>query len=321
MAKDQKTLSFASLYKIQYDLVLNRKGEALYAMIDSLLGNYMKSHVRLCINVGSSDEELLRTLYSALEEVLTTSSLIRDVALYLERTYVKMMNLPKVIELALRYFMDIILRASDVHSRMTLLEGPANNSMGWQVLERMVTSVVTGAQELPSAVCEFSSLLLEMVGACDHEAESLLCLTRGLTQVSDNLVTLLPSREGLTFSKASVVESLEGKLLYPMAKCGQYLQEKIIRGIDMAINRFFEDDAESSREGGDILNDFLENFVGLLSSRESQELAFRIFLQDPLVKVAACKSGLVTFKQFQKAKGGTLRNNLWCSFSDLVKEM
>ena len=80
-------LSFEELYRNAYNLVLQKHGDMLYSGV----ADQVKTHLRA---VGetvaqSSDDTLLQTLNHAWDKHTNTMVMIRDILMYMDRTYVK----------------------------------------------------------------------------------------------------------------------------------------------------------------------------------------------------------------------------------------
>ena len=80
------SLSFEELYRNAYNLVLQKHGDLLYRGVSE----QVKNHLRL---VGekvaqATDNNLLQEINNAWEKHTTTMVMIRDILMYMDRTYV-----------------------------------------------------------------------------------------------------------------------------------------------------------------------------------------------------------------------------------------
>ncbi|KAH9563278.1 hypothetical protein CY35_05G117500 [Sphagnum magellanicum] len=115
-------LSFEELYRNAYNMVLHKYGEKLY----SGLVNTMTQHMReIARNVEAAQGGLfLEELDSKWREHNKSLQMIRDILMYMDRTYVNNFNKTPVHELGLNLWRDNIVRSPKIRDRLldTLLD-------------------------------------------------------------------------------------------------------------------------------------------------------------------------------------------------------
>ncbi|KAG6556425.1 hypothetical protein Mapa_002368 [Marchantia paleacea] len=115
-------LSFEELYRNAYNMVLHKYGEKLY----SGLVNTMTQHLReIAKSVESAQGGLfLEELNSKWLEHNKSLQMIRDILMYMDRTYVTNFNKTPVHELGLNLWRDNIVRSAKIRDRLldTLLD-------------------------------------------------------------------------------------------------------------------------------------------------------------------------------------------------------
>ncbi|CAM6121875.1 unnamed protein product [Calypogeia fissa] len=115
-------LSFEELYRNAYNMVLHKYGEKLY----SGLVNTMTQHLREVAKAVESAQGglFLEELNSKWLEHNKSLQMIRDILMYMDRTYVTNYNKTPVHELGLNLWRDNILRSSKIRDRLldTLLD-------------------------------------------------------------------------------------------------------------------------------------------------------------------------------------------------------
>ena len=101
-----------------YNMVLYKHGQVLYTRVSATISEYLNTVVQERIlpvvdrlgSGGSAVElEFLRKLKEAWEEHGTCLQMIRDVLMYLDRTFVKTLGLPDVYTVGQNLFRDIVL--------------------------------------------------------------------------------------------------------------------------------------------------------------------------------------------------------------------
>jgi len=119
---NQGRLSFEQLYRNAYMLVLHKHGDMLYRGVDDMVTKRMEEVARQVRQ--ASDAYLLDSLVSAWEDHQLKQSLLRDILLYMNKTYCKAHSLPLVYERGMARFRDLVLldRAVQLRLRNIMLD-------------------------------------------------------------------------------------------------------------------------------------------------------------------------------------------------------
>mmetsp|Transcript_7376 Transcript_7376/g.11800 ORF Transcript_7376/g.11800 Transcript_7376/m.11800 type:complete len:728 (+) Transcript_7376:45-2228(+) len=110
------TLSFEELYRNAYNLVLHKHGEKLYGGIEREVRAYLTG-------IGNqiacaSDDTLLSVLVEKWNDHTTTMTMIRDILMYMDKTFVVQHNKDPVYELGLKVFQECVVRHPNVKGRV-----------------------------------------------------------------------------------------------------------------------------------------------------------------------------------------------------------
>jgi len=115
-AQNASSLSFEELYRNAYNLVLHKHGEKLYAGIEGEVTRYLR---QLGNTVAvAPDEVLLAELVRQWKTHTTTMTMIRDILMYMDRTFVLQERKEPVYELGLRIFKEQVARHPNVKDRV-----------------------------------------------------------------------------------------------------------------------------------------------------------------------------------------------------------
>jgi cullin 3 len=114
--KNAGLLSFEELYRSAYNLVLHKKGEMLYEGVS----NNIRARLRdIAVAVSSCpDDILLKTLNSYWADHKLIMGMIRDILMYMDRTFVAQTRKTPVYDLGLDIFKNAILRNDSVNGRV-----------------------------------------------------------------------------------------------------------------------------------------------------------------------------------------------------------
>ncbi|GBG23893.1 Cullin-3A [Hondaea fermentalgiana] len=109
-------LSFEELYRNAYNLVLHRHGETLYRGIESEVTAYLKTLGETVAR--APDDLLLVELVQQWRTHTTTMTMIRDILMYMDRTFVLQERKEPVYELGLRIFKEEVAWHKNVRGRV-----------------------------------------------------------------------------------------------------------------------------------------------------------------------------------------------------------
>uniref|UniRef100_A0A453D9E9 Cullin family profile domain-containing protein n=1 Tax=Aegilops tauschii subsp. strangulata TaxID=200361 RepID=A0A453D9E9_AEGTS len=172
-------LSFEELYRTAYNMVLHKHGGRLY---DKLAEN-LKGHLR---EMGKLVEAAQGGLF--LEELqrrwadhIKALQMIRDILMYMDRTFIPSSKKTPVFEHGLELWRDIVVRSPKIHGRLvdTLLELIHRERMGEMINRGLMRNTTKMLMELGSSVYQddFERPFLE-VSASFYSGESQQCIER-----------------------------------------------------------------------------------------------------------------------------------------------
>ena len=121
--KRNMTVSFHDLYHSAYTMVHNNDGERLYNGLRQVVTQHLESKDRQDV-LASVDNNFLQTLIQAWNHHQKSMTLIRDVLMYMDRSYVKQNKVDNIYYLGMKIFKDQVVRHEGIadHLRQTLLE-------------------------------------------------------------------------------------------------------------------------------------------------------------------------------------------------------
>jgi cullin 3 len=117
--KNASALSFEELYRNAYNLVLHKHGKLLY---DGVKGSVTAHLVAISGEISTcSDEQLLETLNERWADHLVTMVMVRDILMYMDRTYVTHQKKTPMYDLGLQLFRQHVVRHEKVCGRLQSL--------------------------------------------------------------------------------------------------------------------------------------------------------------------------------------------------------
>ncbi len=117
--KNAAELSFEEIYRFSYYLILAEKGKMLYDAVEMRMSQHlekMSGEITVC-----PDEQLLQKLAERFFHHRVVMSMLRDVLLYMDKTFVVEQECMHVYELGLHLFCKIVLRNENLCSRTRAL--------------------------------------------------------------------------------------------------------------------------------------------------------------------------------------------------------
>lgn len=135
--QNASSLSFEELYRNAYNLVLHKHGELLYKGVCQCVQDHLTMVAETVAQ--TPDEQLLQTIATSWNDHQLTMMMVRDILMYMDRTYVAQNKKTPVYDLGLIIFRDTVARHEQVKDRLRhiLLENIANERSG-QLIERML---------------------------------------------------------------------------------------------------------------------------------------------------------------------------------------
>eukprot|EP00303_Exanthemachrysis_gayraliae_P000646 CAMPEP_0206009892 /NCGR_PEP_ID=MMETSP1464-20131121/10557_1 /ASSEMBLY_ACC=CAM_ASM_001124 /TAXON_ID=119497 /ORGANISM="Exanthemachrysis gayraliae, Strain RCC1523" /LENGTH=316 /DNA_ID=CAMNT_0053383497 /DNA_START=43 /DNA_END=989 /DNA_ORIENTATION=+ len=115
-AHNASNLSFEELYRNGYNMVLHKHGDRLY---DGLSGAVTSQLQTVAAAVESApDAAFLEVLIKRWDDHKLSMIMIRDILMYMDRTYVTVNKKTPVYELGLNAFRDVVIRSAHVRDRL-----------------------------------------------------------------------------------------------------------------------------------------------------------------------------------------------------------
>lgn len=150
-AKEQSKLSYEVLYRNAYNMVLHKQGETLYSNVRRAVANHLNkraSQIARC-NAG----EFMGELQQQWKDFKLAITMVRDVCMYLDRTWVEQQvaaapggaALPPVYEMGLDLFQRIVARDKQIKQRLldTMLDYVEREREG-QTIPRSTAKTISG---------------------------------------------------------------------------------------------------------------------------------------------------------------------------------
>ena len=117
--KNASKLSFEELYRNAYNLVIHKHGELLYESVKGKIKNSLLLNVpEISIN---SDDQLLVVIAEAWDSHCLSLGMIRDILMYLDRTYVNEHKKIPVYPSGLQIFREVVIYNVNIRERVQLL--------------------------------------------------------------------------------------------------------------------------------------------------------------------------------------------------------
>ncbi len=160
-------LSFEEIYRFSYYLVLAEHGKMLYDGIEARITQHLEkmySEITVC-----PDEQLLQTLVAKFSHHRVVMSMLKDVFLYMDRSFVAEQYLMPVYELGLSTFYKVVLQDENLRHRVQtlLLDAVARERRGQLGDTGLMKDSLTIYVEVGNAIgqnlyeSEFESAFLE----------------------------------------------------------------------------------------------------------------------------------------------------------------
>ncbi|KAH6578195.1 hypothetical protein BASA62_000405, partial [Batrachochytrium salamandrivorans] len=166
--KNALQLSFEELYRNAYNMCLQKAGARLYTGTRTLITEFLEAAISKQIlpvfprsttpNQGEAQAFLIQ-LKRTWDDHVVCLGMVRDILMYLDRTYVKSNNVPSVYEMGLDTFRDVVIQSSlyDIQSYIvsTLLNQIQLERDGQSVDRMLLKSTIDMLLTLPATSCEY----------------------------------------------------------------------------------------------------------------------------------------------------------------------
>lgn len=122
LKKNNGGLSFEELYRNAYTLVLHKKGDMLYEGFKEWIREHLEDNVRTEV-LNSLNNQFLQVLNQVWSDHQTSTMMIRDILMYMDRIYVTQCSVDNVYNVGLNLFRDHIINHPFIkdHLKHTLL--------------------------------------------------------------------------------------------------------------------------------------------------------------------------------------------------------
>ena len=141
----QKTssLSFNELYNYGYQLVIHKHGDLLYNGVQRSVKTHLEKLLLIVSN--TPNETLLSAVKHTWDEYKTTSHNLKDILMYLDRTWVAQQKKTPVATLMVQIFRDVIILNADVSGRLRslILDNVQQERMGVLIDRELMKAVLS----------------------------------------------------------------------------------------------------------------------------------------------------------------------------------
>ncbi|GAM26563.1 hypothetical protein SAMD00019534_097380 [Acytostelium subglobosum LB1] len=114
--KNASSLSFEELYRNAYNLVLHKNGEFLYNNLSKLIDGHLKDVAKRV--EAAKEEAFLGELNTSWNDHKTSMIMVRDILMYMDRTYVEQSKIPTVYEMGLILFRNDVVHSKSIKDRL-----------------------------------------------------------------------------------------------------------------------------------------------------------------------------------------------------------
>jgi cullin 3 len=140
--RNASILSFEEVYRCGYNLVMGKHGSMLYDGVrSSLLKHLEKSALTI---YECNNENLLETIAKEWQDQTTAFNMIKDILMYMDKSFCTPQKKPTVMVLALQLFREAVINHQNIRQRMrqTLLEKISLERVGC-IIDREVLKQLT----------------------------------------------------------------------------------------------------------------------------------------------------------------------------------
>ncbi|EPS73946.1 hypothetical protein M569_00804, partial [Genlisea aurea] len=146
-------LSYEELYRRAYHMVLHRFGEKLYSGLISAVTLQLNAMCEL-IEAAHGDSLFLETVNSKWIDHANAMQMIRDMMMYMDRTFIPSMKKSTVYEVGLSLWRDVVILSGTIHSRLlnAVFESISQERNGEVINRSLIRSIVKMMKDLGSSV-------------------------------------------------------------------------------------------------------------------------------------------------------------------------
>ena len=128
--RNSSILSFEELYRNSYNLVIQKHGKLLYDGVTSKISSHLNTTAKRLSS--TADALLLEEVATSFDDHVTTMTMVRDILMYMDRTFVSQSNEKSTFIQGLHLYRTIVWEHNQVQSRVSdlLLEAIAKERSG-----------------------------------------------------------------------------------------------------------------------------------------------------------------------------------------------
>lgn len=136
-------LSFEELYRSAYNMVLHKHGDRLYAGVRQCLARHLQQVGRSLL-ASPPGEPFLRELRRAWDDHVKSTQMVRDILMYLDRTYVAQQRRTPVFQMGLDLWRDGVARHPKLKQRLlAALSDLVARERGGELIDRPLVRAAT----------------------------------------------------------------------------------------------------------------------------------------------------------------------------------
>jgi cullin 3 len=139
-------LSFEELYRNAYNMVLHKHGDRLYAGVRQALARHLQQVARRLLAEAPSGgaEPFLRALRRAWDDHVKSTQMVRDILMYLDRTYVAQQRRTPVFQMGLDLWRDGVARHPQLRDKLlSALSELVNRERMGELIDRPLVRAAT----------------------------------------------------------------------------------------------------------------------------------------------------------------------------------
>lgn len=135
-------LSFEELYRNAYNMVLHKYGDRLYNGVQDALKTHLKLVASQVVNYQGTP--FLQELVSRWHDHNKSTQMIRDILMYMDRTYVMQQHKVPVFQLGLDLWRDQVIRQQQIHQRLQIiLSDMVARERGGEIVDKALLRSIT----------------------------------------------------------------------------------------------------------------------------------------------------------------------------------
>jgi cullin 3 len=114
--KEQSKLSYEVLYRNAYNMCLQKQGERLYSSVRQTVSRHLQRQADAV--AAQEGDQFMAAMQRQWCDYKLSITMVRDVCMYLDRTWIQQQGVPAVFEMGLELFRDLVVRDGRICSRL-----------------------------------------------------------------------------------------------------------------------------------------------------------------------------------------------------------